>query len=94
MKRRTIGILTTSVAVSALCVITDGVRPPERVAGMAEGVGVGADLAVGVGTGWRRRWVAGFAVGVAAGMAEAVDFMGLLPMVAWPPWVMAGVAMH
>ena len=34
---------------------------------------------------------------VAAGMgvgAEAVDFMDSLPTVAWPPWVMVGVAMH
>jgi hypothetical protein len=33
----------------------------------------------------------------AAGMgvgAEAVDFMDLPPTVGWPPWVMAGVAMH
>jgi hypothetical protein len=36
----------------------------------------------------------GFTAGVAAGMAEAVDTMGLLPMVAGPTWVMDGVAMH
>ncbi len=36
----------------------------------------------------------GFAGGVAAGMAEAVGFMRLLSMVAWPTWVMGGVAMH
>jgi hypothetical protein len=37
-----------------------------------------------------------FTVGAAgvAGMAEEVGIMDLLPMAAWPPWVMGGVAMH
>jgi hypothetical protein len=34
------------------------------------------------------------AAGVAAGMAEAVGFVHLLPLVAGPTWVMGGVAMH
>ena len=37
------------------------------------------------------------AAAVAAGMgvgAEAVHIMDLLPVVAWPPWVMGGVSMH
>ena len=39
---------------------------------------------------------AGMAEGVAVAgtAAEAVDFMDLLRMVACPPWVMGGVAMH
>jgi energy-converting hydrogenase Eha subunit G len=58
-------------------------------------VGVGVDLAAGVGTGLAEAvGLPGFAVGVAAGMAEAVGFMRLLPMVAWPTLVMGGAAMH
>jgi hypothetical protein len=34
------------------------------------------------------------AVGLPAFAAEAVGFMGLLPVVAWPTWVMGGVVMH
>ncbi len=33
------------------------------------------------------------AAGMAVG-AEALHFMDLLPVAAWPPWVMGGVAMH
>jgi hypothetical protein len=62
---------------------------------------VGVEVAVAVGTAVEVEAV-GMAVGVlgllrftvgavvAAGMAEA----GLLPIVAWPTWVMGGVAMH
>jgi hypothetical protein len=61
-------------------------------AGMAvaeAGMGVGAvDFTAGaVG-------LPGFTAGVADGMAEAVDFMDLLPMVAWPTLVMGGVVVH
>jgi hypothetical protein len=72
---------------------------PERVAAEAEAeaeVAAGAAEAVGL-----LRFAVGAVVvaGVAeevvvAGMAEEVCTMGLLPMVAWPAWVMGGVAMH
>jgi hypothetical protein len=54
--------------------------PPQSL-GLAAGVAV-AGMGAGVA-------VAGMGVG-----AAVVHFMDLLPVVAWPPWVMGGVAMR
>jgi len=54
-------------------------------------VGVGVDLAAGVGTGLAE--AVGF-TGLLPMDWVAAGFMGLLPMVAWPTWGMGGVAMH
>jgi hypothetical protein len=52
-------------------------------------VGLGVDLAAGVGMGLAE------AVGLLPmDWVAAVGFMGLLPAGAWPTWGMGGVAMH
>ena len=81
MKKKTIGILATSVAVCALCIVTDA-------SAIAKGGGGGGRTAEVVGM---AEVVVGTAEAVAT--AGAVAFMDLLPMVAAGTLVMGGVAM-
>ena len=81
MKKKTIGILATSVAVCALCIVTDA-------SAIAKGGGGGGRTAEVVGM---AEVVVGTAEAVAT--AEVVAFMDLLPMVAGRTLVMGGVAM-
>src|SRR5438067_3263308 len=100
MKKRTVGILATSVAVSALCVVTD-------VSAFARGGGGGFGGFHGGGGGFRGfhgggggggfggfhgsggGFLLGFTEGAVGGMAA--DFMGWLPTVAPPTLGMGGV---
>jgi hypothetical protein len=100
MKKRTIGILATSVAVSALCIVTDvsavagGMAVGVEVAGMVAAVEEAAGMAVGVEAVAIKAVGVRFTAGLPGIMVGAVAGMAVGSMVAWPTWVMGGVAMH
>jgi hypothetical protein len=93
MKKKTIGILATSVAVCALCIVTDVSAIAGGGVGAVAGMGVGADTAAGsaaaadtaAGSAALLSMAWGVGSGTAAGSARSMD---LLPVVAL---VMGGV---
>ena len=98
MKKKTIGILATSVAVGALCVMTDAPAiAGHGGGGGGHGGGGGGGFHGGGGGGGFHGGGGGFAAfhgGGVAGMAEVAGFTDLLPMLGRPISVMGGVVMH
>src|SRR5262249_6544742 len=86
MKKRTIGILATGVAVCALCIVTDA----SAIAGGGHGGGGGGGHGGGGG--------GHGGGGVAGGFSRRRWGLGLRrrggPLRPWPTWVKGGVAVH